>query len=129
MGKKKRKAAAYNTHWQTRDGRLLDPEEMETSHIRNALNMLIRVGRRAYLERAMNSHRWSLDALAYASSAPDGAAMAAESASEEFSEDFCRFRVMAFDNHACRALIIKNFPVTKVMEQIYLRRIRENPTA
>lgn len=112
----------YKSHWQTKEGRLLLPEEMETSHIFNALNMLARLARKVYLQQARELHDRSLDAIAYAGTAPDGAAMAAESEAQHMAEQAHEYRDMAFDDAACRALILKNFPVTKQMERIYLER-------
>lgn len=58
--------------WTCQDGRVLKISEMETSHIVNSLYMLMRATR----VKLMNH---GLSALSYASSALDGASMAAES--------------------------------------------------
>lgn len=68
--------------WLTRDGRLVAICEMEDDHLANSIRM-IRRGRIAA------GYRWrrSWDALAYAATAPDGAAMAAEESSESYLSD------------------------------------------
>lgn len=65
--------------WKTRDGRVLAPEEMETSHLVAVLAMC---------DRRVKRHLYAiaLSACHYAATAPDGAAMAAESASDECIE-------------------------------------------
>lgn len=56
--------------WKTRDGRVLPIREMDTDHLRNCVNMLRRNGRVTAGELA--------GMFAYASDAPDGAAMTVE---------------------------------------------------
>jgi hypothetical protein len=56
--------------WKTRDGRTLAPSEMSTEHLKNAIAMLRRQGK--------VTHGELLSMIAYAGSAPDGAAMAVE---------------------------------------------------
>lgn len=65
--------------WKTRDGRVLTPEEMETSHLAAALTMCDRKVRRHLYAQAFSACR-------YAATAPDGAAMAAEAAADECIE-------------------------------------------
>lgn len=85
--------------WKTRDGRLLTPEEMETSHLEAALAMVD--GRiRRHLQRV------ALSALIYAGSAPDGAADAAREASEECLTIMCDPE--ALRNEGCRLSPIAN---------------------
>lgn len=113
---------AYHTHWVTKQGQILHPEDMDTSHILNCLNMLLRLARKAYTERATALDRSSLSALQYASTAPDGAAMAAEAASDEMMEQARMYRILARDPQACRTLILKNFPIAKKLEEVYMKR-------
>ena len=62
-------------HWITKDGRVLKPSEMTTEHLQNAIAMMRREGRITPGEL--------LDMIAYAGSAPDGAALAVEREIEE----------------------------------------------
>jgi hypothetical protein len=60
--------------WQTKDGRMLSISDISDSHLLNINNMLERNG---FVHSSV-----ALSCLAYSATAPDGAAMAAESAFE-----------------------------------------------
>lgn len=86
--------------WKTRDGRALRPVDMETQHIQRSLYMMMRNAKREFFA-------WQLSALCYASTAPDGAAMAAEQAATEYAEMACD--PAACLKEACKAEIGKAF--------------------
>lgn len=68
--------------WQTRDGSVVLIREMSHQHLLNAAKMVVRVnGARI----AANGWAWAVKAYSYASTAPDGASMAAEQAASEYS--------------------------------------------
>lgn len=119
-----RKVKAYHTHWRTKDGRMLLPEEMETGHIVNALNMLIRTVQQFHLIKWRETTKAALRVGAYASSpaTPDGAQMAAE-------EEFCQLMATAeawsndaYNVEQLRQVAFKTFPVSRRMEEIVLKR-------
>lgn len=64
-------AAPYGKTWRTKDGREIPLKTMSVYHLKNALKMI---------ERAAphEANRLALQALSYASTAPDGASYAAE---------------------------------------------------
>lgn len=62
--------------WKTRDGRVLPIAKMETLHLIRSLRMCMRDAKKHMLADA-------LEALSYASGAPDGASYAAEGAANE----------------------------------------------
>lgn len=107
-------------YWTTRDGRKLKPSQMETSHLLNTLRFVRhKVARRCALEARRESDL-ALSALSYASGAPDGAAMAAEAASDEFLTRSQQFTLMARRPDLC----LQNARRVPIVNKIYLEAKR-----
>lgn len=71
--------------WKTKDGRKLRLGDMDTDHLKNAA----RYARKAWRKL----ERQALSAIAYAGSAPDGAADAAEAEADGLGEQAIRHRL------------------------------------
>jgi hypothetical protein len=102
------KKTTKQTVWVTRDGRRLKPRAMRTSHLIAAIRLAAWRCRRRMLSDG-------LDALAYASSAPDGAAYAAEGAAQELLTG-------AVDAEARLAYARETMPVVEAMYRELSRR-------
>lgn len=89
------------TMWRTKDGRTLELQQMEPSHIVNAMHMIQRAHARQLL-------RTSLCALRYALTAPDGASLAAENAADECMG-------IAYDAGRCFADAEREYAIVKEM--------------
>lgn len=95
-------------YWTTADGRQLYPEQMSSGHIVSTLNFCVR------RVQAMMQEQ-SLAALAYANSAPYGAAMAAESEADALLE-------ASHNSVALREQSFYLWPVTRDLENEFAKR-------
>jgi hypothetical protein len=87
--------------WRCHDGRVLYIREMGSQHIVNSLHMMQRVQR-------IHLMQGSLSALAYAGSAPDGAAMAAEGEADHMMDQ-------ALDPASCFNVLLAESEVAREM--------------
>lgn len=109
MGRVARKKVRFGvTHWLTLDGRMLRPDQMTNEHMLNVVRMTAN-------GKAVTKHliSRSLDALAYAATAPDGAADAATEAAEEMMRADFEYRVRVVMEHS---------PVVNAMVELLTRR-------
>lgn len=104
-----------HTHWRTREGALLTPQEMDTDHLRNALNLCARTTRRVLLQQSMRASFY-----AFASTTPQHASDAAMSEADQLIE-------AAYNDAACREYALEAWPVTRIMEAEVLKRTAISP--
>jgi len=111
---------ASTVYWTTRDGRQLKPSQMETSHLLNILRYVRRRMRYRMKLEAKDCFSNALDALSYASGAPDGAAMAAEEAADKFMVDGAAWEAATRDPKAQLKMGLK----TRIVKRIYVEARR-----
>lgn len=85
--------------WRTMDGRLLRPQQMDTTHLLNTLNFIARRARDVLCNEAR----------------------------EQIKVPFTYFEIRntldaAFDNQTCRAFALNRWPIAKLLEEEFLRR-------
>lgn len=98
-----------NTRWITRSGEILEPWQMDTEHLVNALNMCIRNSQQLLLRQAI--------------AAVGFAKVTRNPKAEQMAWDDANYAMGAvMDVQALRLFALHRWPVTRLMEREVIRR-------